>query len=79
MSAIIKCQGEIYHLFSVRYWRGYPYRIQCVMRGLLIPQGLSGGTTVSATMLCAHQAGIQVFVTGGIGGVHRDGEDSREH
>ena len=33
---------------------------------------------MSATMLCAHQAGIRVFVTGGIGGVHRDGEDSKE-
>lgn len=39
-------------------------------------QGLSGGTTVSATMIAAHQAGIPVFVTGGIGGVHRDGENS---
>ena len=33
---------------------------------------------MSATLLCAHQAGIRVFVTGGIGGVHRDGEDSKE-
>ena len=41
-----------------------------------IIQGLSGGTTVSATMLCAHKAGIPVFVTGGIGGVHRQGEES---
>ena len=30
-------------------------------------------------MLCAHQAGIKVFVTGGIGGVHRAGEDSEHH
>ena len=30
-----------------------------------------GATTVSATMWLAHRAGIQVFVTGGIGGVHR--------
>jgi pseudouridine-5'-phosphate glycosidase len=34
-------------------------------------KGLSGGTTVSATMLLAHHAGIKVFATGGIGGVHR--------
>ena len=34
---------------------------------------------MSATMLCAHQAGIKVFVTGGIGGVHRGGEDSEEY
>ncbi|HKY84597.1 MAG TPA: pseudouridine-5'-phosphate glycosidase [Anaerolineales bacterium] len=33
----------------------------------------SGGTTVSATMLVAEAAGIRVFATGGIGGVHRGG------
>jgi pseudouridine-5'-phosphate glycosidase len=32
------------------------------------------GTTVSATMVAAHLAGIEVFATGGIGGVHRGGE-----
>ncbi|XP_022611849.1 pseudouridine-metabolizing bifunctional protein C1861.05-like isoform X2 [Seriola dumerili] len=42
----------------------------------VISKGLSGGTTVSATMIAAHRAGIPVFVTGGIGGVHRDGEKS---
>ncbi|XP_059916430.1 uncharacterized protein zgc:136858 [Gadus macrocephalus] len=41
-----------------------------------ISKGLSGGTTVSATMIAAHSAGIPVFVTGGIGGVHRGGEHS---
>lgn len=30
-----------------------------------------GATTVSATMIGAHAAGIDMFVTGGIGGVHR--------
>ncbi len=34
------------------------------------------GTTVSATMIGAALAGIRVFATGGIGGVHRGGEDS---
>lgn len=43
---------------------------------MFFSQGLSGGTTVSATMIAAHRAGIPVFVTGGIGGVHRDGENS---
>ena len=33
-----------------------------------------GATTVSATMICAEKAGISVFVTGGIGGVHRGAE-----
>ncbi|XP_048158313.1 pseudouridine-metabolizing bifunctional protein C1861.05-like isoform X3 [Corvus hawaiiensis] len=42
----------------------------------VLSQGLSGGTTVSGTMIAAHKAGIPVFVTGGIGGVHRDGENT---
>ena len=33
-----------------------------------------GGTTVAGTIFAAHQAGIQVFATGGIGGVHREKE-----
>ncbi len=36
-----------------------------------IVQKANGGTTVAGTMLAAHQAGITVFATGGIGGVHR--------
>ncbi len=39
---------------------------------IVTAQGLSGGTTVAATMHLAHRAGIPVFATGGIGGVHRD-------
>lgn len=38
--------------------------------------GKTGATTVAATMICAHLAGIQVFATGGIGGVHRGAETS---
>jgi len=38
---------------------------------LAFAAGKSGGTTVSATMLLAYAAGIKVFATGGIGGVHR--------
>ncbi|MCD2187350.1 pseudouridine-5'-phosphate glycosidase [Actinomycetospora soli] len=34
-------------------------------------QGWSGGTTVSATAVLAHRAGVGVFATGGLGGVHR--------
>ena len=41
-----------------------------------LANGGSGATTVAATMLCAHMAGIRVFVTGGIGGVHRGAETS---
>lgn len=36
--------------------------------------GETGATTVAATMICAHLAGIAVFATGGIGGVHRGAE-----
>jgi len=42
--------------------------------GIAISKKWSGGTTVSATMHIAHQSGISVFSTGGIGGVHRDAE-----
>lgn len=38
----------------------------------------NGATTVAATMLCAHRAGITVFATGGIGGVHRGVEASMD-
>jgi pseudouridine-5'-phosphate glycosidase len=36
-----------------------------------VAAGKHGSTTVAATMICAHLAGIRVFATGGIGGVHR--------
>ena len=36
--------------------------------------GKNGATTVATTMICAAMAGIKVFATGGIGGVHRHGE-----
>ena len=41
-----------------------------------LAQGKMGATTVAATMICAHLAGIDVFATGGIGGVHRGAETS---
>jgi pseudouridylate synthase len=37
-----------------------------------VAQGATGGTTVAATALLASRAGIRVFATGGIGGVHRN-------
>lgn len=40
----------------------------------IVSQGLDGATTVAATMLIASMAGIHVFATGGIGGVHRGAE-----
>ncbi|MFN8473694.1 MAG: pseudouridine-5'-phosphate glycosidase [Anaerolineae bacterium] len=39
--------------------------------GLAVSRGEDGGTTVAATMWAAQRAGIAVFATGGIGGVHR--------
>jgi len=36
-----------------------------------LARGTSGGTTVAATALLAHRAGVGVFATGGLGGVHR--------
>jgi pseudouridine-5'-phosphate glycosidase len=41
-----------------------------------IAKGATGATTVSATMLLAHAAGISIFVTGGVGGVHREGQNT---
>ncbi len=41
----------------------------------LLAQGRTAGTTVSATLHLAHGAGIRVFATGGIGGVHPGGKD----
>jgi len=41
-----------------------------------IVSGRTGATTVAATMICAALAGIDVFATGGIGGVHRGAERS---
>ncbi|XP_076083091.1 uncharacterized protein LOC143054088 isoform X1 [Mytilus galloprovincialis] len=44
----------------------------------IISQGMNGGTTVSGTMSIANQVGIPIFVTGGIGGVHREAETSMD-
>ncbi|WP_406650454.1 pseudouridine-5'-phosphate glycosidase [Aliisedimentitalea scapharcae] len=41
-----------------------------------IATGGTGATTVAATMIAAHLAGIHVFATGGIGGVHKGAENS---
>jgi len=41
-----------------------------------VARGGTGATTVAATMIAAHLAGVSVFATGGIGGVHKGAEDS---
>lgn len=45
---------------------------------VLVAQGADGATTVAATMMIAHMAGIKLFATGGIGGVHRGAETTMD-
>ena len=45
---------------------------------VLIARGQDGATTVTTTMIIAHMAGISVFATGGIGGVHRGAETTMD-
>lgn len=46
--------------------------------GYLLATKKIGATTVAATMICAELAGIELFVTGGIGGVHRGAETTMD-
>ncbi|OCB88300.1 hypothetical protein A7U60_g4502 [Sanghuangporus baumii] len=46
--------------------------------GPIISQRLDGGTTICGTLIFAHLAGIRVFATGGLGGVHRGGQDTMD-
>ena len=39
---------------------------------------MNGGTTIAGTMILAHLAGIKIFATGGLGGVHRGAENSMD-
>ena len=45
---------------------------------VLCARGQDGATTVTTTMIIAHMAGIRVFATGGIGGVHRGAETTMD-
>ena len=45
---------------------------------VLVAKGSDGAYTVTTTMMIAHMAGIQVFATGGIGGVHRGAETTMD-
>jgi len=45
---------------------------------VLCARGADGATTVATTMIIAHMAGIRVFATGGIGGVHRGAETTMD-
>ena len=44
----------------------------------LVARGADGATTVATTMIIAHLAGIRIFATGGIGGVHRGAETTMD-
>ena len=45
---------------------------------VLVARKADGATTVTTTMMIAHMAGIQIFATGGIGGVHRGAETTMD-
>ncbi len=45
---------------------------------MIVARGADGATTVTTTMMIAHMAGISVFATGGIGGVHRGAETTMD-
>ena len=57
-----------------------PRIIKCSRRDLpfVIARNENGATTVAATMIIAAMAGIRVFATGGIGGVHRGAEETMD-
>ena len=44
----------------------------------IVARGIDGATTVTTTMIIAHMAGIKIFATGGIGGVHRGAEKTMD-
>ena len=44
----------------------------------IVARGIDGATTVATTMIIAHMAGIKIFATGGIGGVHRGAETTMD-
>ena len=45
---------------------------------VICSRGMDGATTVTTTMIIAHMAGIEVFATGGLGGVHRGAETTMD-
>ncbi|XP_055388248.1 pseudouridine-5'-phosphate glycosidase-like isoform X2 [Condylostylus longicornis] len=74
----IKIGLEKHHLEQLALDKNNTNVIKCSTRDLLyaVSKGISGGTTVAATLFVANKLGIKVFATGGIGGVHRDGQNT---
>jgi pseudouridine-5'-phosphate glycosidase len=60
---------EIRHLATAQPVR----KVSLATLPVAVARGEDGATTVAATMWLAHRHGLQVFATGGIGGVHRGG------
>lgn len=79
--AYIKGQGYVGLLPSQLAYLAEQKNVNKVSRrdfGPTIAQRLDGGTTIAGTMIMAHHAGIKVFGTGGLGGVHREGHISMD-
>ncbi|MDA1082169.1 MAG: pseudouridine-5'-phosphate glycosidase [Gemmatimonadetes bacterium] len=55
-----------------RFFAGAPQKMSARDMPWAVAQGLDGATTVAASLVIAALAGVEVFATGGIGGVHRD-------
>lgn len=53
-----------------------PVKLSSRDLGFAMALGLTGGTTVAATAVLAYRAGIEVFATGGLGGVHRGADET---
>ena len=88
-----KRRGARYHCHHRRPPEGGPYaggdrvlreKGQAIAKAsrrdlaVLCAQGQDGATTVTTTMIIAHMAGISMFATGGIGGVHRGAETTMD-
>jgi pseudouridine-5'-phosphate glycosidase len=53
-----------------------PIKVSCRDVPYVLTKGFTGGTTVAATIFLAHKEGLEVFATGGLGGVHYKAEIS---
>jgi pseudouridine-5'-phosphate glycosidase len=72
----IGCDSELLEVFA-RSQGAVKVSLKDLSGAIALHGGVEcGGTTVSATLHCAAKAGIKVFATGGIGGVHRRAEET---
>jgi pseudouridine-5'-phosphate glycosidase len=66
------------HMLALSNQKGSVLKASTRDLGNALARGLTAATTVAATMKLAHLAGIAVFATGGIGGVHRGSESTMD-